>query len=287
MPMQAYVDESGDKGQGDWLTVVGLIARAEDWAMFADEWRSVLNQTPAIKAWHMHKAVNLQGEFRRWSSQERDDRLHQLSNVVNRYQITALHSSVNIPAYMEFMAPLIDIPFSIRRKKSSARRAIHEQPYWMCFHTMVMAVCYDLIDKGVTERFEIIFDEKRTIGPRVKAWYPAMRTFMEPHEDAIMPIEPMFRDDEEFVPLQCADILAWILHRDLIDGVGDSVFLSPRKLADQSHTFDWVKNAMHGLVWSGHRQLIDRERLQGIRDRALRDGISAERSARLESTAPQ
>jgi hypothetical protein len=286
--MQAYVDESGDKGQGSWLTLVGLVAHAEEWAVFADEWRSVLNQPPAIKAWHMRDAVNLQKGFRRWTPDERDDRLRQLSDVVNRHEITALHCSVDIPAYMEFMAPLIDVPFSSeKRKRSRALRAIHEQPYWICFHSMVMAVCYELIDKGVTERFEIIFDEKKTLGPRVRSWYPAMRIWMEPHEDAIMPVDPLFRDDEEFAPLQCADILAWILRRDLIDGDGAPVFLSPRKVERQSHSFDWVKNAMHGLVWSGHRQLFDRKRLQGIRELAIRDGISAERAAALDRLSPQ
>jgi hypothetical protein len=286
MPMQAYVDESGDKGQGDWLTLVGLIASAEEWAKFSDDWRAVLNQPPAVSAWHMREAVNLKEEFRRWSAEERDARLRQLSDVVNKYQITALHASVDIPAYMEFMAPLIDVPFSVRRKKSSAKRVIHE-PYWIGFNAIIMAVCYELIDQGATERFEIIFDEKKIFGPRVRAWYPAMRIWMDPHEDAIMPVDPVFRDDKEFVPLQCADLLAWILHRDLIENDGNSTFLSPRRAQGTGRSFDWIKNAMHGLVWSGHRQLFDRARLQGIRRRAIEEGISAERAAQLDSLSPQ
>lgn len=122
-----------------------------------------------------------------------------------------------------------------------------------------MAACYELIEQGVKERFEIIFDENVILGPRVKRWYPVFRSQMEPEERAIMPIEPIFRDDEQFVPLQVADLLAWLIRRER---------------AGFNHPFGWIPIAMNNLTWSGHVQTFDRERLQGIRDLSLQHPIS-------------
>jgi len=263
--MQAYVDESGGKGEGNWLTLVGLVAKAEDWEAFSDRWRALLKIPPAVGAWHMKDAAHFEGEFRGWSSAMRDERLCFLANIVNDYRITALHCSADLSAYAEFMAPLSKTRPPRKSKAARVGKVIRE-PYWLCFHSMIMAVCYELVDQEVKERFEIIFDENSILGPRVKAWYPAMRSWMEPHEQAITPIEPIFRDDKEFVPLQCADVLAWILHR---------------QLDDRDHSFDWIANAMHGLVWSGHRQIFDRDMLKGIREKAIRNGISNEAFGRL------
>jgi hypothetical protein len=258
--MQAYVDESGGKGEGKWLTLVGLIAKAEDWAAFSDLWRSLLDIPPAVSAWHMKDAAHFAGEFSGWARATRDARLWLLASAVNDFSITALHCSVDLDAHKEFMAPIGNLRAPRKSRAARIGKILHE-PYWLCFHSMIMAVCYELIDHETKDRFEIIFDEHSILGPRVKVWYPVIRAYMEPHEQEIMPVEPLFRDDTKFVPLQCADILAWVLHREL---------------DDRQHTFGWIPNAMHGLVWSGHRQIFDRGRLKGIREKAIREPISAE-----------
>jgi hypothetical protein len=76
-----------------------------------------------------------------------------------------------------------------------------------------------------------------------------------------MPVEPIFRDDVDFVPLQASDLLAWLVRREL-NGL--------------DHTFDWIPNAMYGLTWSGHRQLFHRERLQRILDLSIQQPVSDE-----------
>jgi len=41
VPIQAWIDESGSKGEGDTFVLAGFIGRAEDWALFSDRWQAV------------------------------------------------------------------------------------------------------------------------------------------------------------------------------------------------------------------------------------------------------
>jgi hypothetical protein len=59
---------------------------------------------------------------------------------------------------------------------------------------------------------EMFFDENVIFGPRARAWYPVIRSMAEPKLHALMPVEPFFRDDLNTMPLQAADMTAW-LHR--------------------------------------------------------------------------
>jgi hypothetical protein len=125
-----------------------------------------------------------------------------------------------------------------------------------------MAIGYELLEEqGVTERCELIFDQNDRLAPQVKRWYPWILDNMESHARAIMPIDPLFRNDAEFVPLQASDLLAWVMRREA---------------SGLDHTFDWIPEAMHGLTWSGHRQTFDRERMLSIREQSLKREITHE-----------
>ena len=255
--MQAFVDDSGAKGQEGVLVLAGLIGRSEDWAEFADKWRSVLNLPPAIPSLHMSDAAHFEGAFKNCPRDVRDQRVHLLASIVNDYQFTAIHCSVEIAAYAEVIAASRRAG---RWKDKRTRLAkVLKEPYYIAFLGMVMAVCYELLEQGINERFEIIFDQHKVLGPRVRSWYPAIVAGMEPEAQAIMPIDPVFRDDEEFVPLQAADLLAWLVRREL---------------SGMDHSFDWIPYSMRGIEWSGHGQYWDKERLQAIVERSNRIPIS-------------
>lgn len=247
LPVQAFVDESGGPGQGPVIVLVGVIGKSEEWAEFSDRWRAALARPPAIRSLHMREAAHFRGEFRGWSRQSRDERVRLLAGIVNDFQFTAIHCSADLSGFAETIA-------------ASASRPISE-PYFLCFHSMIMAICYELLEQGQKERFEIIFDENVVLGPRVKLWYPVIRSVMEPEDEAIMPVEPIFGSDEELLPLQVSDLLAWLIRREL---------------SGLDHSFDWIPRAMNGLVWSGHRQTFDRERMNGIVEMSMQMPVTNE-----------
>ncbi len=65
-----------------------------------------------------------------------------------------------------------------------------------------------------TEPFEIIFDNQDRYKPSVQAWYPLMKTMIDPEMRHLLPPDPLFRDDVHEAPLQVADFLAWCLRAD-------------------------------------------------------------------------
>lgn len=103
MPMQVFVDESGGKGQGPWIILVGVMGKAEDWAAFADRWRAELDRPPAIRSLHMKDAANLGGSFKGWSIESRNERVFALASLVNDYHLTAISSDIDVSAYEEII----------------------------------------------------------------------------------------------------------------------------------------------------------------------------------------
>jgi hypothetical protein len=91
---------------------------------------------------------------------------------------------------------------------------------------MIAGVCNEVLDSGIDDEVEIIFDEHVIFGPRVSFWYPALKEVIEltnperaDRVKKVLPPAPLFRDDRKFVPLQAADILAWLLRTTFSDRV--------------------------------------------------------------------
>jgi hypothetical protein len=88
-------------------------------------------------------------------------------------------------------------------------------------------------------------------------WYPLIKAAMESREDYdlgklynVLPSDLMFRDDEIFLPLQAADMLAWIT-RMAFSGVRNE--------------FEWIATELSPLIpISGYSSLFDAQRMEGI-----------------------
>jgi hypothetical protein len=194
--MQAYVDESGGKGQTKTFVFSALIGDTEEWAQKSDEWDSVLKETPRIAYFKMDEAEGLSGQFFGLSHIERDIKLKRLCSVLRVPSIRTLSVTVDIADFLRIWAPRLGRPAS--------------EPYFFPFQAIHAAIAYDLLSQGQTEHCEIFFDENKIFGPRAKVWYPVIRHGFLPEIQGILPVEPFFRDDKEILPLQAADLTAWI-----------------------------------------------------------------------------
>lgn len=241
MPVQAFVDDSGGKGQSRHFVMAALIAHSEDWARFSDEWRTCLDAEPRLRTFKMREAASCKGQFNGWSEAQRDAKLLLLARIINRYARIATYSAIDLEAHAEMWVPV--------------QRKPHSEPYFWPFHNTIMAACFELWDRGWRERFEIIFDEQVIFGPRAKAWYPAIRdvvAFQNRDESTIMPVDPMFRTDDEFLPLQACDLFAWCWRR------GSDIGLSGQR------PFEWLLPEMRNVSQTEYSQYYDRERLQSV-----------------------
>jgi len=243
MGFQAYIDESGGKGQGGVFVFAGLIGEADDWARFATDWRAYLGEVPAVPYLSMRDAAKLSGAFHRWSRKARDEKLLGLTRTIGRFPLTAYYCVMDVRALSRTLG-------------AEDRGKLAASPYWQAFHFTVMGLYYDLHARGVAEQFDLVFDEHMIFGPDVKQWYPLVKHVVEqvtePDAPKILPPAPSFADDKKVMPLQAADMLAWLFRR---------------AWNGERSELEWIAEELQKTIpMSSHSQIVDEERLKRIRD---------------------
>jgi hypothetical protein len=249
MPVQVFVDDSGGKGQSRHFVSCGLVAHSERWARFSNDWRACLERPPFVRTFKMREAANFGGEFYRFSETERNKKVTELAEIIDRHVSFVVFSSIDLPAHADTWGKLPK-PLS--------------EPYFWPFHNTINASCFELWDLGWRERFEIVFDEQVIYGPRAVAWYPVVKDLVkqrEPEPSILMPVKPMFRSDEECLPIQACDLIAWVQRKDADD--------------PNNRRFAWLDEVITKPYVTDYAQFYDRERLQSFLDegrRMVRDG---------------
>jgi hypothetical protein len=216
LTIQAYIDDSGVSGTDAVFVLAGFIGNAEKWAAFSEAWSQHLKQGPSIRYLKMNEAAKLRGEFRSWEPEERDRKLAGCVQIIKQFRPDK---------GIYFINDLIAWKQIVHKMKVKTLA----DPHFHGFNAIISGVCNEALDSGIDEEVEIIFDQHVIFGPRVSFWYPALKEMIEltnservERVKKILPPVPMFRDDRQFVPLQAADILAWLLRttfRDRIPGL--------------------------------------------------------------------
>jgi len=240
MLIQAFVDDSGGKGHSDHFVLAGLVSTAEEWANFSVEWKACLESHPAIPLFKMNEAAARRGAFERFSESARDEKLRELARVINRRTSFMISSVMRMEDSKHHVAGGLK-PF--------------KDPYFLPFHTLIMGICLDLWDHGIRQRFEITFDEQVIFGPRAMQWYPLMKEIIKLKErDAatLLPEDPMFRSDDNSLPLQAADLFAWCIRRNTDD---------PEK-----EVFGWLLKEMPNVKRSSYSYFMDEERFCALNE---------------------
>jgi hypothetical protein len=239
VPIQVWVDDSGGEDQVVQVTA-GLIGRTEEWAVFSERWARILAESPTVPLFKMHDAAALTGHFYGFSQPARDAKVKKLAELIAESGFNVIHVTLDMAGF--------DATFKVYPRSKPLNK-----PYFHAFHIMIMAVGYELLDRGERERFEIIFDEHKALGEKAKRWYPVVREANEAAIQALLPVEPLFRDDSDFLPLQAADMMAWLCRRDTIG---------------EDYPFGWLAPVFSRMTVSEYSQFLDRKRMEGILSRA-------------------
>jgi hypothetical protein len=228
--IQAYVDDSGGKGQGEVFVFSALIASAEMWAGVVDRWNFVLRESPSVRYFKMGEAAGCRGEFYGFLASERDEKLRRLCAIINTPEISEFSCTLVLADFLEFWAPRLGRPAS--------------EPYFFPFQVINSAMGAEMLGRGETQPCEIFFDEHVMFGPRAKAWYPVLRESFPANFKNLMPVEPFFRSDRDVIALQAADLTAWMQRNANESGLGE---------------FDWLWQTLQLMRHSPLSLVVDRD----------------------------
>lgn len=256
MVAQVFVDDSGGKGHSRNFVLVGLASDSDRWSRFSIEWQACLDQLPRVGVFKMRDAASLSGEFQRFTSQQRDARLKELAQIVNRYAEFVIWTVIDLEAHAQTWAKLT--------KPQS-------EVYFWPFHTLVMGACFDLWEEcGWRRPFEIIFDEQLIFGERARRWYPLVQEILRrrhPDEATILPAALEFGKDDDHLPIQAADLFAWCI----------------RKNTDEpnAQAFHWLLEEMSNVSQSNYCNFYGLERMSAVDAASKRLARSGEIPAEL------
>lgn len=182
----------------------------------ADAWSELLKKKPRLDYVKGYEAFRLSGQFTGWNEQERDKRLLEFVDVIDK------HSGKGIAFAIDHK------PFTLIKKLKDDTGHYFKDPnnlaYVMALSSLLQALPlfretvadivfdYDLISRReATAAYKKIFDEwPREITKR------------------LLRKEPHWEDDKNFLPLQAADLLAYCVRANRDPGErGDRVRRSP------------------------------------------------------------
>jgi hypothetical protein len=232
--------------------LAALIGESGQWADFSGNWQAALKEPPSIEYFKMQEAAGLKSQFGRLKATQRDTKLKRLAAVLNTYTFDFISVSLDLAAFYEIMSEHMPKPAN--------------NPYFVGFHQIIAAVGLHLLDRKYAGRFEIIFDENVIFGPKAKRWYPLVRDVALPEIAGLLPLEPIFKNDHEFLPLQAADMLAWLVRRAWNQ--------------NQSQQFGWLIDEIPNVRPSEHVQIVGRERMQDMVKQSYAEVFSPETIAK-------
>lgn len=192
--LQAYVDDSDTHTGEKRLVLAGYVHRIDVWKEFSDEWAKALAEPRRLSALHMTES------FHGWSRSEREAKLLRLAGVIRKFRPISIECSISSRDYKAVVEPYA--PYDLRH------------PYFPCFFGLVVSSARMVEELGLQGPLDFVFDERGNVGPNAVIWYEAIKQWQGPSIKKILGGPPIFKDDEEVLPLQAADMLVW--HRRLV-----------------------------------------------------------------------
>jgi hypothetical protein len=195
--LQAYLDESESDGT---FVLAGYVSRAENWAIFSDEWQRLLDMRSEhyrrLEYFHM---VEMKSERDR-------ERCGQFYNIIEQDVLFACGVVVDVRG----LHKAIDgypWPVQIRRDIQHLKN-----PYHFAFRALIDNL-YGFIKKsGFSEKIHIILDDNAMNKEQkrlcAEGWTYWKQTSPKERQE-LLGDDIRHEDDKEFLPLQAADLLAW------------------------------------------------------------------------------
>jgi hypothetical protein len=245
--LQGYFDDSGGSSGKRPFVLAGFISSAEQWAKFSVDWRAKLDEEPRLSYFKMSEAIALRGRFAiGWTPALRDQRVFELAEIIRTYAEVSVQSAIwgaDFDDLIKGIHPAVD------------------KPFYLCLYQLIFSVNTYQLQHHV--ECKIIFDSQNEISPKAfQEWGQAQKHAPSPERAKLMDAIPQFLDDKEHLPLQAADMYAWLVRAKYEHGEDKIVCKAAMKTLSEIPTISraWSRSE---LIYYGARMLIHLSRDQG------------------------
>jgi hypothetical protein len=218
MVFQAYVDNSYDHHVH---VLAGYIATADAWIEFSDDWQKGLDDA-GLHAFKMNEIAR----------EENCNRICEtFYHIIEKHVSTSLSCVVSIDALVDAVRGL-SWPIGVFDGEKLAN------PYSFPFYQIINFLIDNQESMGIADPVDFIFDNQTEKIIVLEGW-DLFRASAPPTVHKMLGAMPRFEDDEQFLPLQAADMLAWWCRKRENEFAFDSV--------DRTVKFPWktTKNMHH------------------------------------------
>jgi len=183
-PLQAYIDDSVESGTV--LILAGYLANVKQWDEFSERWQRLLDMKPSTHSFKMRR-VNLKNPVEREKAE-----FHY--RAIEQYVPFGFCVALPIQPYLRICEEL-----HIRKR--------YRRPFYMAWMLLLSVFRAFYTEAKWTQSLDLIFDENGFVADLESAWDLLARNQKE--DMAPFKNRPLFRPDDELLPLQAADMLAW------------------------------------------------------------------------------
>jgi hypothetical protein len=186
---QAFVDNSYDK---HIHVLAGYIATVDGWMDFSDDWRTALKEA-GLPAFKMSKIATIDPQFKL---------TERFYRIAERHVAGSVSCVVDIDALAKVLREVV-WPINVFETEKL------NNPYYLAFFSIINHLPLYQEAMGIEETVDFIFDIQNEQENLKGAWWEAFRMTANEEQRKFFGAMPRFERDEDFEPLQAADLLAW------------------------------------------------------------------------------
>ena len=188
MALQAFIDDS--QTDGEVLVLAGYLASFEQWEKFSVDWQHLLDGPPR---WERFKMV----EIASTADAGRRERAAAFYRVVEKYAAA-------------FVAVAVELrPLAQAAREAGIPEGKLTNSYLFAHRAIMDATLQYQRDMGINEPVDFIFDRLGANERFIREGWEMFASTRPPELKDLVGRPPRFETDDEFLPLQAADMLAW------------------------------------------------------------------------------
>ena len=202
--LHAYIDDSGNnENQGPYFVLGAVIASLTAWDDFVVDWQHALDLDPPIACFKASEARRLRGSFderKGWTPELRDQRLDKFLTAIESH---VEYRIIGVASFENFSSTIRDVPYF-------GRHLSIDHPFvWLASRLTTEIAAY-VAAEHPGDKCLITFDESQGFDRLFDgSWNTHRQIFIESGLGDVIPNKPQFASDDDILPLQAADLVAY------------------------------------------------------------------------------